>query len=79
MKLVTYLKDDHLQLALLVNGNLYDTDSLHPDLPNSMSMFLNYWDDVIPVVKAAEQRIKDGLGTGSARVLLLLGRSPWCR
>ncbi|WP_462221023.1 hypothetical protein [Ferruginibacter sp.] len=43
MKLVTYLKDDNLQLALLVNGNLYDTDSLHPDLPNSMSMFLNYW------------------------------------
>ncbi|WP_462252359.1 fumarylacetoacetate hydrolase family protein [Ferruginibacter sp.] len=65
MKLVTYLKDDHLQLALLVNGNLYDTDSLHPDLPNSMSMFLNYWDDVIPVVKAAEQRIKDGLGRSS--------------
>ncbi len=65
MKLVTYLKDDHLQLALLVNGNLYDTDSLHPDLPNSMSMFLNYWDDVIPVVKAAEQRIKDGLGRNS--------------
>jgi fumarylacetoacetate (FAA) hydrolase len=65
MKLVTYLKEDHLQLALLVNGNLYDTDSLHPDLPNSMSMFLNYWDDVIPVVKAAEQRIKDGLGRSS--------------
>ena len=68
MKLVTYLKDDHLQLALLVNGNLYDTDSLHPDLPNSMSMFLNYWDDVIPVVKAAEQRIKDGLGRSSLAI-----------
>ncbi len=68
MKLVTYLKDDNLQLALLVNGNLYDTDSLHPDLPNSMSMFLNYWDDVIPVVKAAEQRIKDGLGRSSLAI-----------
>ena len=68
MKLVTYLKDDNLQLALLVNGNLYDTDSLHPDLPNSMSMFLNYWDDVIPVVKAAEQRIKDGLGRNSLAI-----------
>ena len=68
MKLVTYLKDDQLQLALLVNGNLYDTDSLHPDLPNSMSMFLNYWDDVIPVVKAAEQRIKDGLGRSSLAI-----------
>ncbi len=68
MKLVTYLKDHHPQLALLVNGNLYDTDSLHPDLPNSMSMFLNYWDDVIPVVKAAEQRIKDGLGRSSLAI-----------
>lgn len=61
MKLVTYLKDGHDQLALLINGKLYDTDSLHPDLPVSMAMFLNYWDDVFPVAKAAEQRIKDGL------------------
>jgi len=68
MKLVTYLKYEQQQLALLVNDNLYDTDSLHPDLPVSMSMFLNYWDDVIPVVKAAEQRIKDGLGRSSLAI-----------
>jgi fumarylacetoacetate (FAA) hydrolase len=61
MKLVTYLKDEHHQLALLVNGNLYDTDTLHPDLPVSMAMFLNYWDDVVPLAKACEQRIKDNM------------------
>ena len=61
MKLVTYLKDDHDQLALLVNGQLYDTDALHPDLPISMAMFLNYWDDVLPLAIAAEQRIKSGV------------------
>ncbi len=61
MKLVTYLKDDHDQLALLVNGQLYDTDVLHPDLPISMAMFLNYWDDVLPLAMAAEQRIKSGI------------------
>ncbi len=61
MKLVTFLKNDHAQLALLVNGQLYDTDMLHPDLPQSMAMFLNYWDDVLPLAKAAEQRIKEGL------------------
>ncbi len=61
MKLVTYLKDDHEQLALLVDDNLYDTDSLHADLPISMAMFLNYWDDVLPLALAAEQRIKEGL------------------
>ncbi len=60
MKLVTYLKHEQEQLALLINGKLYDTDTLHPDLPISMSMFLNYWDDVLPLALAAEMRIKDG-------------------
>ena len=62
MKLVTYLNEGHDQLALLVDGNLYPTDALHPDLPVSMAMFLNYWDDIMPLATAVEQRIKDGLG-----------------
>jgi fumarylacetoacetate (FAA) hydrolase len=62
MKLVTYLKDGHEQLALLIEGKLYDTDAIHPDLPISMSMFLNYWDDMYPVAMAADRRIKEGLG-----------------
>ena len=61
MKLVTYLKNNHDQLAILVDGMLYDTDMLHPDLPVSMAMFLNYWDDMLPLAKACEQRIKEGL------------------
>ncbi|MEO8769910.1 MAG: fumarylacetoacetate hydrolase family protein [Ferruginibacter sp.] len=61
MKLVTYLKGGHDQLALLVDGLLYDTDMLHPDLPISMAMFLNYWDDVLPLAQAVERRIKDGM------------------
>jgi fumarylacetoacetate (FAA) hydrolase len=60
MKLVTYLKSGHEQLALLVNDKLYDTDLLHPDLPISMAMFLVYWDDMLPLALAAEQKIKDG-------------------
>ena len=60
MKLVTYLRDEQEQLALLINGKLYDTDILHPDLPISMSMFLNYWDDLFPLALAAETRIKEG-------------------
>ncbi len=62
MQLVTYIKDDQQQLGILVNGNLYATESLHPDLPVSMSMFLNYWDDVLPLALAVEQRIKEGTG-----------------
>lgn len=61
MKLVTYLRDDHDQLAMLIDGILYDMDSLHPDLPVSMSMFLNYWDDYYPIALAAEQHIKSGM------------------
>jgi hypothetical protein len=33
MKLVTYLKDGHDHLAMLINGMLYDMDSIHPELP----------------------------------------------
>lgn len=61
MKLVTYLKDEHDHLAMLIDGLLYDLDSIHPDLPPSMSMFLNYWDDYYPVALNAEQKIKSGL------------------
>lgn len=60
MKLVTYAKNNHEQLALLINGKLYDTDTLHPDLPVTMSMFLSYWEDVFPIAQAAEQRVKEG-------------------
>ena len=61
MKLVTYLKNGQDQLALCVDGNLYDTDMLHPDLPISMAMFLNYWEDVFPLAQAAEKKIKAGM------------------
>ena len=62
MKLVTYLNEGHDQLALLIDGNLYSTDALHPDLPVSMAMLLNYWEEIMPLTKAVEQRIKEGLG-----------------
>jgi fumarylacetoacetate (FAA) hydrolase len=40
---------------------------IHPDLPNTMSMFLNYWDDVFPVAQAGvlmieEEKIARGKG-----------------
>lgn len=63
MKLVTYIKEDYEQLGLIVNGKIYDTDSLHPDLPISMAMFLNFWDDVYPIALAAEQQLKKNIPT----------------
>jgi len=61
MKLVTYYKHQQEQLSILVDGKLYDLDSLHPNLPTSMAMFLNFWDDMYPLAKAAETQIKNGL------------------
>lgn len=59
MKLVSYLKEDRDQLAVLINGLLYDMEYLHPDLPNSMSMFLNYWEDVLPIAQEGVQMIEE--------------------
>ena len=61
MKLVTYLKDGHDHLAMNINNLLYDMDAIHPELPTSMAMFLNYWDDYFLIAKNAEQRILSGL------------------
>ncbi len=60
MKLVSYLNDGHDQLAILVDGFLYDTDFIHPDLPQSMNLFLHYWSDVMPAALACDAAIKDG-------------------
>lgn len=60
MKLVSYLKDGHDQLAVLVDGFLYDMEKLHPDLPNNMAMFLQYWEDSIPMAQGGEMMVKEG-------------------
>jgi fumarylacetoacetate (FAA) hydrolase len=60
MKLVSYLKDGHDQLSILVDGYLYDLDLLHPDMPSSMSMFLNYWEDACEAALRGEAAIKSG-------------------
>lgn len=59
MKLVSYLSDGHDQLALLVDGFLYNMDNLHPELPGSIGMFLTYWEETCPQAAAAEKAIKE--------------------
>lgn len=59
MKLVSYLKDEHDQLAMLKNGLLYDTDLLHMEMPSSMSMFLNFWDDNYTLALKLDKAIED--------------------
>ncbi|MCU0387602.1 MAG: fumarylacetoacetate hydrolase family protein [Chitinophagaceae bacterium] len=60
MKLATHLINQHEQLAIYHDGRLYNMDTLHPELPNTMGMFLNYWDEVFDIAWKADQAIKEG-------------------
>ncbi len=60
MKLVSYLKDDHDQLAFLIDDVLYDCDRMHPDLPVTMTMFLNYWEDIFPIAHSIHRSLMEG-------------------
>jgi len=70
MKLVTYIKEGREQLGVLVNDMIYDMEVLHPDLPNSMNMFLTYWEDTFPVAQAGELLLKEGTRTSNKAVKL---------
>jgi len=45
---------------VLVDGLLYDVELIHPDIPNTMNMFLNYWDELFPLVQAGDLAIQEG-------------------
>ena len=70
MKLVSYIKDEHEQLGVLINDFIYDTEVMHPDLSGTMSMFLNYWEDSFPVAQAGELMIKEGTRSSNRAVPL---------
>ena len=80
MKLATYIKSEHEQLAIYHDGFLYDLELIHPELPNSMGMFLNYWDDMLPVALRGNAAIINGnlFGRGmSAAGIPLLAPVPF--
>ncbi|HEX7905316.1 MAG TPA: fumarylacetoacetate hydrolase family protein [Chitinophagaceae bacterium] len=70
MKLVSYLKEEREQLGVLINDMIYDMEVLHPDLPNSMNMFLTYWEDSYPVAQAGELLLKEGSRTSNKCIAL---------
>jgi fumarylacetoacetate (FAA) hydrolase len=70
MKLVSYIKDDHEQLGVLVNDFIYSMEVLHPELPGTMSMFLNYWEDTLPVAQAGELMLREGTRTSNRGIPL---------
>lgn len=60
MKLVSYLHDEREHVGVIINDIVYALDVLHPDLPNNMSMLLNYWEESLPIVQAGELLLREG-------------------
>lgn len=69
MKIVSYVKDGHEQLGVLINDFIYAMDVLHPDLPTTMNMFLTYWEDALPIAQAGELMLKEGARTSNRGVI----------
>jgi fumarylacetoacetate (FAA) hydrolase len=59
MKIVSYLKEEHEQVAILVEDLLYNVELIHPDIPNTMNMLLNYWDELFPILQAGDLAIRE--------------------
>ncbi|MEO7960121.1 MAG: fumarylacetoacetate hydrolase family protein [Ginsengibacter sp.] len=85
MKLVSYLKEDHAQVAFLVEGKLYDCDMLHPELPVTMTMFLNFWEDVFPLAHSINRTLEEGsqryrgIDVGEVELLAPIPHPTSCR
>ena len=60
MKLVSYLQDEHDSLGIIVGDRIFNTEALHPDLPNTMGFFLNYWEDALSMAQGGIELINDG-------------------
>ena len=60
MKLVSFIREEHDYLGVLVDDTVFGMELLHPELPNSMGMFLTYWEDFFPVAQAGVEFIKSG-------------------
>lgn len=60
MKIISYNNEGQDQLAVLVEGRVYDMETLHPDLPGNMSMFLAYWDDNVELARGGIHLIETG-------------------
>jgi fumarylacetoacetate (FAA) hydrolase len=86
MKLVSYLKDEHDSLGVLVGDKIFSTEVLHPDLPNTMGLFLNYWEDSfsmaavgIELINEGKIRMEKGIAFSSVQLLAPVPFPTSCR
>lgn len=62
MKLLSYLHNGSEHLGLLIDGMVYSMNMVHPELPNNMSMFLQYWESNYSMALGGEMMIREGKG-----------------
>jgi fumarylacetoacetate (FAA) hydrolase len=86
MKLVSYLKDEHDSLGVLVGDRIFNMEVLHPDLPNTMGLFLNYWEDSfsmaavgIELINEGKIRMEKGIPLSSVQLLAPVPFPTSCR
>jgi fumarylacetoacetate (FAA) hydrolase len=86
MKLVSYLKDEHDSLGVLVGDRIFNMEVLHPDLPNTMGLFLNYWEDSfsmaavgIELINEGKIRMEKGIPLNSVQLLAPVPFPTSCR
>jgi fumarylacetoacetate (FAA) hydrolase len=60
MRLVSYFKSGHDQLALLLNENLYELNVLAPGVPANMNDFLKNWQKAFPLALQSESVLREG-------------------
>ncbi|MBC8032550.1 MAG: fumarylacetoacetate hydrolase family protein [Chitinophagaceae bacterium] len=60
MKLASYLQDGYELLAIYHNGYLYNLESLNQDLPGTMGILLNFWEEYLPALESLNNSIVKG-------------------
>src|SRR5690606_6609790 len=86
MKLVSYLnKQDKEQVAILINGNLYNLSDADARLPQTIMPLLENWEQLFPLAQEAAKKIQEGslllngVPFGDAHVLAPVPRPTSCR
>lgn len=85
MKFVSYEHNEREQAALLIDGQLYNLNEADGRLPVTLMEMLQQWEELLPVAREAEERIKKGDAQvaghafSEAKILAPVPRPTSCR
>jgi fumarylacetoacetate (FAA) hydrolase len=60
MKIVSFLKEGYEHGGILINDKVYEFEMVHPELPLTMGMFLNNWEENILLAQGGSLLIEEG-------------------